>query len=417
MSAPAGAAQPNQRPAPVRGMWIWQPAPVDDIVGWAAAHGVRDLFVGFPGGTADLSWYRALRTRADRARLTMSALGGDPAWALDPRRRRDGPTRPGGPTCSAACTSTSSRISCPTWGTGPGDRAAEVHGNAERAAGAAIAGGIRRAVLVCDEYRLSGGNLADAVRRRAATRLTVLTYRNTVTGPNSLLEAYGRDMLTAGRAAGAWSIRVAIETQALADCAHCTYAGARQGAVTPALADIDRLAGAHIRPTRAWPCTTTRPGGSTILSMSIPWTMTFDAAEPGRGGPGLDGGARVCALARYRPARQLGGVRIEHCDVPEDERDAAALPRRPGRSAAEHLDPQSSGGEGGQEPPASGRPSRRRSERGTPVGGALAAGRGDGAADSCKSAARSCSSRTGRPAGSLRDDRPGGQRVLRPVGA
>jgi hypothetical protein len=60
VSSPAFAAS-----AP-RAMWIWQPAPVDGIVGWATTHGVRDLFVGFPGGTADLSWYRALRARADR---------------------------------------------------------------------------------------------------------------------------------------------------------------------------------------------------------------------------------------------------------------------------------------------------------------------------------------------------------------
>jgi hypothetical protein len=75
-----------------------------------------------------------------------------------------------------------------------------------------------------------------------ATRLTVLTYRNTVTGPNSLLDV-GRDMLTRARAGT--SIRVAIETQPLTDCANCTYAGARQGAVTAALADIDRLAAAY----------------------------------------------------------------------------------------------------------------------------------------------------------------------------
>src|SRR6185312_3292911 len=83
VSTPSLAA-PASRPAPARAMWIWQAAAVDYVVGWATAHGVRDLFVGFPGGTADLSWFRALRTRADRAGLTMAALGGDPAWATDP---------------------------------------------------------------------------------------------------------------------------------------------------------------------------------------------------------------------------------------------------------------------------------------------------------------------------------------------
>lgn len=87
----------------------------------------------------------------------------------------------------------------------------------------------------------SGGNLADAVLVRA-TRLTVLTYRNTVTGPNSLLDV-GRDMLT--RARPGTSIRLAIETQPLAECPSCTYFGARQAAVTVALRDIDRLASAY----------------------------------------------------------------------------------------------------------------------------------------------------------------------------
>jgi hypothetical protein len=79
-------------------------------------------------------------------------------------------------------------------------------------------------------------------QRSRATRLTVLTYRNTVTGPNSPLDV-GRDMLT--RARPGTSIRLAIETQPLAECPSCTYFGARQAAVTVALRDIDRLASAY----------------------------------------------------------------------------------------------------------------------------------------------------------------------------
>jgi len=221
-------------------MWIWQPAPVDDIVGWATAHGVRDLFVGFPGGSADLSWYRALRTRADRARLTMSALGGDPAWALDPAaatRWAD----------SARRTNLFSGLHIdvepyllPAWNS---DRATVLRKYTEMLS-------VLRGQALPVEYDVpfwyatvpaAGGNLADAVLARA-TRLTVLTYRNTVTGPNSLLDV-GRDMLT--RARSGTSIRLAIETQQLAECAYCTYYGARQPTVTAALADIDRLAGSY----------------------------------------------------------------------------------------------------------------------------------------------------------------------------
>jgi hypothetical protein len=222
-------------------MWIWQAAPVEDVVGWAAAHGVRDLFVGFPGGTADLSWYRSLRTRADRAGLTMSALGGDPGWVTDPSaatRWADSARRAN--VFSGLHIDVEPYL-LPAWNT---DRSTVLRKYTE------MMSSLRVQPLPV-EYDVpfwyatvpapGGGNLADAVLARA-TRLTVLTYRNAVTGPNSLLDV-GRDMLT--RARSGTSIRLAIETQPLTDCPYCTYFGARQSAVTAALAEIDRLAGGY----------------------------------------------------------------------------------------------------------------------------------------------------------------------------
>jgi hypothetical protein len=240
VAGPAAAA----KPAPPKAMWIWQQAPVEDVVGWATAHGVRDLFVTFPGatnGTPDLTWYRALRTRADRAKLTMAALGGDPTWATNPAaatRWAESARRTG---LFSGLHVDVEPYALPAWNT---DQATVVRGYLQMLTQL-------RAQPLPVEYDVpfwystiavaSGGNLADAVLARAS-RLIVLTYRNTVTGPNSLLEV-GRDMLT--RAKPGTAIRLAIETQPLASCPYCTFFGARQSAVNAALTDIDRLAGGY----------------------------------------------------------------------------------------------------------------------------------------------------------------------------
>jgi hypothetical protein len=239
---PAGAAAPGPASArPARAMWLWQQAPAAEVIAWATAHDVRDLFVSFPPNTTDLTWYRTLKAGADRAHLTLSALGGDASWVSDQAAATRWVTAVVRTGLFTGLHVDVEPYTRPDW---DGNRAALVRGYLD------LLGRLRTAPLPVELdvpfwYVTiavpGGGNLADAVLARIS-RLTVLTYRNTVSGPNSLLQV-GQDMLA--RAGAGTAIRLAVETQRLADCPYCTFYGARQSALTGALAEVDRLAAGH----------------------------------------------------------------------------------------------------------------------------------------------------------------------------
>ena len=71
------------------------------------------------------------------------------------------------------------------------------------------------------EYTVGAKNLADEVLKRV-NAVTVMSYRDTGTGPNSML-AISQDWLTRGAAAGK-RVRLGAETSPLPDCTHCTFA-------------------------------------------------------------------------------------------------------------------------------------------------------------------------------------------------
>jgi hypothetical protein len=239
LAAPTAA---NAATAPKsRAMWLWQQAPVDQVVGWATAHQVRELFVSFPPNTTDLCWYKQLKAGADAAHLTLSALGGDASWALNPAAATQwvGAVKKTG--LFAGLHVDVEPYVLPAWNT---NRNALVTGylallNQLRGSGLPLE--LDVPFWYATVAVPGGGNLADAVLARV-NRLTVMTYRNTTTGPNSLMDV-AHDMLTRAKAGA--SIRLAIETQPLGDCKYCTYAGRTQATVTGALADIDRLAGGY----------------------------------------------------------------------------------------------------------------------------------------------------------------------------
>jgi hypothetical protein len=79
-------------------------------------------------------------------------------------------------------------------------------------------------------------NLAYEVLRRV-NGVTVMSYRDTATGPNSLL-AVSQDWLDRGRAAGK-RVRLGAETGPLADCLHCTFHEEGEAAMQLELAEID----------------------------------------------------------------------------------------------------------------------------------------------------------------------------------
>jgi hypothetical protein len=63
-----------------RAMWVWD-GPVDEVIDFAAAKAVTDLYVHAPPGFSNDSRYQAFLTEAHVAGLQVHAMAGDPAWA------------------------------------------------------------------------------------------------------------------------------------------------------------------------------------------------------------------------------------------------------------------------------------------------------------------------------------------------
>src|SRR6185437_15147552 len=163
-----------------------------------------------------------------------------------------------------------------------------------------------------------------------------------------------------------------------------------------------------------WPCTITRRGALYDHEHVDPVDDDLRRGRPRTGWPVLDAGAGLCAAPGADRLRQLGCV-VRALRRPGRRARHRGLPRRPGRPAPEHFVPEGPGVKGRQEPAPLGHPNRRWAER-YPVGGALAEGGGAGAWPGSSRRYGPAAARPPRPAGSLRDGRPRGQRVLRTVG-
>jgi hypothetical protein len=86
------------------------------------------------------------------------------------------------------------------------------------------------------EYKVGNRNLADEVLKRVKA-VTVMSYRDTGTGPNSML-AVSQDWLTRGAASGK-RVRLAAETNPLPDCGYCTFAEEGASRLDQELAKVD----------------------------------------------------------------------------------------------------------------------------------------------------------------------------------
>jgi hypothetical protein len=86
------------------------------------------------------------------------------------------------------------------------------------------------------QYRIGGRNFADEVLKRVSA-ITVMSYRDTATGPNSMTEI-SQDWLKRGAAADK-RVRLGAETVPLPDCAHCTFHEEGAGRLDRELAKVD----------------------------------------------------------------------------------------------------------------------------------------------------------------------------------
>lgn len=82
---PAQAASPAAVVS--RAMWVWDTPEPEQLVAFAVAHGVDEIFLSVPvraTSSLQLPRLRASITQAHAAGIRVSALGGDPGWIDDP---------------------------------------------------------------------------------------------------------------------------------------------------------------------------------------------------------------------------------------------------------------------------------------------------------------------------------------------
>ncbi|MFI7596261.1 hypothetical protein [Actinoplanes sp. NPDC049681] len=235
----AGSAGLTAAPAGTRAMWLWGDDPADEVVDWASRKHVSEIFVYVSPSVltnGDLARLQEMHELAAPLNIKLRALGGDPTWvtnhaaALAWQRAVVStglfsgihadvePYLTPGWTSSLQSTETSYlklldklrlgstlplEVDVPFW---------------------------------FGEYRVGRTNLADEVLRRV-TAVTVMSYRDTGTGPNSML-AISQDWLARGKAAGK-RVRLGAETGPLADCAYCTFAEEGETRLQEAMTEVD----------------------------------------------------------------------------------------------------------------------------------------------------------------------------------
>lgn len=228
-----------------RAMWLWSAAPAAEVIAWASARGVTEIFAWTATDGAafvDLPRLTGLKHRADAAGIRLSALGGDPSWVADPAAALSWQRAVARSGLLAGCHVDVEPHVLSGWAT---NRAAGVRGYLRLLDALRTASDLPLEVDVPFWYGdigVDGGNFADEILERVGA-VTVMTYRNTATGPGSVL-GVGADMLVRAAKAGR-AARLAVETQPMPGSAHCTFHGMGEAAMSRVLAAVDGAARAY----------------------------------------------------------------------------------------------------------------------------------------------------------------------------
>lgn len=237
-AVPASAASKvttkvTTKAAGARAMWLWNEAPADQVVAWAQQNGVTSIFVNFTRNS-NLAGLKLLKKRADAARIRLDALGGDASWAFDHAAALNWSRSADATGLFAGRHVDVEPYLLPEWTS-----------NRTRTATSYLALLDKLKVgtpLEIDvpfwygQFTVNGANLASEVVRRVSS-VTVMSYRDKATGPNSIMDV-ATDMLTRTSRAGV-KTRLAVETQPLAECVYCTFAQEGRAAMTATLKSVD----------------------------------------------------------------------------------------------------------------------------------------------------------------------------------
>lgn len=226
---------------PQRAMWVWDRPPPRSLVSFASDQGVQDLFVAVPADVADSpGWYRDLRSRTRSAGIRMHALGGDPAWIDQPGSALTWQRNVLGTGLFDGAHLDVEPWRHPAWDT---DRDAVVAGYLDLldrlGADTALPVEADVAFWLDQVATAQGGRLDEAVLARVDA-ITVMSYRDTATGPDSIT-AVGAAALDAAARAGK-PARLAVETNFLGSdpvAQKQTFFGQRRTELAAVLAAVD----------------------------------------------------------------------------------------------------------------------------------------------------------------------------------
>ena len=241
LSAPGAEAATA---AGARAEWVWTRPSPRTLVDQARADGVGELFVAVPpalGTSPDLAWVRSVSERAHAVGIRVAALGGDPGWVDDP-----GAGVAWAQSALATGLFDGLHVDVEPW----------VRADWTSRRSAVVAGyldALRRLQEVStlpleadvafwlDTVTTADGRALDDAVAGLVDALTVMSYRTTATGPDSIT-AVGARALATGAAHGI-PVRLAVETHDLRpdpDWRKQTFFGQRRSAVAVVMAAVDR---------------------------------------------------------------------------------------------------------------------------------------------------------------------------------
>lgn len=227
-------------------MWVWGAQSADPLIAFAQAHRVSALFVEVrPTVATDgtLPALQSLKTAADAAGIALYALNGDPTWTTDHASALAWQQAALATDLFAGIHLDVEPYSLPAWQT---DQAGTASSFLQLLSALKAASALPLEVDVPFWYgtipapgqAAPGATLADAVLA-AVDAVTVMSYRNTATGSNSILDV-GIDMLQRAQAANK-PVRLAAETNPVSGCNYCSFAGMSASALQTALDDVEAV--------------------------------------------------------------------------------------------------------------------------------------------------------------------------------
>jgi hypothetical protein len=239
VASSAGSAGLSAAPAGTRAMWLWGDYPAAEVVDWARSQGVSEIFVYVsPTVLTDgtLPRLQEMKALATPRKIKLRALGGEPSWVTDHAaalRWQEAVVTTG---IFAGIHLDVEPYLTTGWSK---DLLTTQKGYLGLLDEMRLASTLPLEADVpfwYGEYKIGSKNFADEVLRRTAG-VTVMSYRDAGTGPNSILSV-SQDWLARGKAIGK-RVRLGAETDALPDCSYCTFAGQSASKLSSELAKVD----------------------------------------------------------------------------------------------------------------------------------------------------------------------------------